>query len=282
MATKIDPPADFLRRFSYPLWESLKLHLIEPLWIVEGVHQGFSYTVLELSHFHALWPGRMRDVSIFFIVKLPNKSSRWRITRKPDGYRVSVDEGHVYLTQLGKQPRVRDWPHLLDLTVNMASTLVERSGSPATGSEEERVWNVSDRQWVLFGSIAIGIIPILVIGMFFSELAGYQRYGYVRQCSYPADYAKLLTGENAWLYLSLLALPIPVALKMCFTIYRYMYRKYFMLRYSVDAILLTSVSFLAIYLAFTVPVWVGHLEDGTKIPCYSNIPNRKASNSQNE
>jgi len=283
MATKIEPPAGFLEQFSHPLWETIKLDGIQPLWIVEGVHRGFSYTVLELEHGHTHpLAGRLTDVSTFFIVKLANKSSRWQITRKPGGYQVSVDEGHVYLTRLGKQPRVKDWLHLLDLTVSMANSLVERPEQQGTGAEEERVWNVSDQKWVVFWRMTTGILPFLMAGLFAKELFEYLRYDYVRHCASMAEYAKLLTGGDAWLYLSLLAMPIPVSLKMRITVARYMFRKYFVLRLSVDALLLFCVSAVSLYLAFTKPVWVGHLDDGTMISCYSNIPNKKVSASQDE
>lgn len=277
MASKINPPAGFLEQFSHPLWETIKLDVIEPLWIVEGVHQGFSYTVLELEHGHThVLAGGMTDESTIFIVKLPKKSNCWQIVRKPAGYRVSVDEDHVYLTQIGKQPRVKDWPYLLDLTVGMANSLVERSEQQGS-VEEERVWNVSDRNWIVFWQMTTGILPFLMAGLFVNELSEYLRYDYVRHCENTAEYAKLLTGHNAWLYLSLLAMPIPVSLKMRYTIAKYLYRKHFALRLGLDALLLFCVSAISIYLAFTKPVWVGHLEDGTMISCYSNIPHKKIS-----
>jgi len=276
MATRIEPPAGFLNQFTHPVWETIKLGVTKPLWIVEGVYHGFAYTVIELEHQKTqVFALGDKGESTVFIIKLPKQSSRWQIIRKPGGYQVAVDEGHVYLMQVGKQPRVKDWPYYLDLTVSLANSLVERSEQSDASADEERVWNVSDRKWILFWRMTAGMLPFLMAGMFFSQSIEFYQHGYIKRCESLAQYASLLIGGNAWQYLLLLAMPIPVALKMRYTIHKYLYKKHFVLRLSLDALLLFGVSAVALYLAFTRPVWVGHLENGTMISCYSNIPNKK-------
>ncbi len=76
---RVDAPPGFLAQFGNPLWRVAGLTETRAVSIVEGVRQGYPFTVLELEHRSMkLTQDRGTDITTVFILKLDRSSDHWQ------------------------------------------------------------------------------------------------------------------------------------------------------------------------------------------------------------
>lgn len=125
-AREIPLSENFLRGFIRPLWDALGLGRCEPLSAIEGVQEGFPFTLIEIRHdVFNLGRRTTKGETTFFVVRVPKATERRMITWRPDGYDVSFAKDLVYLAQPGKQARPKEWRQLIHLTIEVAKSLKE-------------------------------------------------------------------------------------------------------------------------------------------------------------
>lgn len=126
---EIEVDANFLRRFSKPLWNELPLREWKPLSAIEGEQEGHRFTILDIVHWkyrYILGLQRMthdRLVTTFVIVAIPGSVRGRRIAREPEGYRASTDGTYLYLAKEDTRARPKEWGHLVELAIKTAESL---------------------------------------------------------------------------------------------------------------------------------------------------------------
>lgn len=116
---------NFLRGFMRPLWDGLGLWHCEPLSAIEGVQEGFPFTIIEIRHDEFGRGQHGKSETTFFVVRVPKATERRMITWRPDGYDVLFARDLVYLAQPGMKARPKDWRQLIQLTIEVAKSLNE-------------------------------------------------------------------------------------------------------------------------------------------------------------
>lgn len=273
MAEKKTPPEGFLRQFKHPLWKAAKLDNLRAVSIVEGKREAFAFTVLELEHGGTgLIPDETRrEVSTVFIIYLNKASSRWAITHTPPDAKVWVDDRHVYLSRLGQRTPVKDWSHLLEQTLSVAETLVERSADgvdDGTAYSPPRVSQGMDIKTVAFWFAIAGIVPFLEWMMGINVVASVRQKGYFGNCPSGSQTAVLRVGADAWLFGLALCLPLLGHVAGLAAMARYYGRPGFGWRMSIVGVATLVLAIAGFVVAFKHTAEVGHLKDGTTVPCY--------------
>lgn len=102
-AKEIDITPDFLKNFPDPLWNKLDLEDCKPLSAIEGVQDGYRFTIMELEHrdFGLLADNGKRAVTTFFVVAIPEAAADCYVSWRPVGTQVSSDSK---LGRLGCNP----------------------------------------------------------------------------------------------------------------------------------------------------------------------------------
>lgn len=132
-ATEIEASAEYLRRFSSPLWDKLDLQRSVPVRIFEGRQGAHSFAVIDMRHtgYGLLFDNGRTAITTIFVVTLPRKFVHPVVTWHPGGYQVSVDGEHVYLAATQKQVRPRDWLERIQLTIKVAQSVEEATAAQA-------------------------------------------------------------------------------------------------------------------------------------------------------
>ena len=273
MAEKKTPPEGFLRQFSHPLWKAAKLDNLRAVSIVEGRRDAFAFTVLELEHSGTglLTDESSREVSTIFIIDLNKASSLWAITHTPPDAKVWVDDRHVYLSHLGQRTPVKDWVHLLEQALSVAETLVERPAdgvNDGTAYNPPRVSQGMDIKTVAFWFAIAGIVPFLEWMMGVNVLTTVLQKGYYGYCPSGSQTAVLRVGADAWLFGLALCLPLLGHFAGITTRARYYGRPGFGWRMAIVGVATVVLAIAGIVIAFKHTAEVGHLKDGTTVPCY--------------
>jgi len=129
MSREVDVTPGFLGNFPSPLWNKLTLILdrYQTSPAVEGVADGFRFTVLELKH--GGWGINNHDdifVTTFFIVAIPKSKPGRVVTWHPADCEVSVDKAFVYLARPGKRARPGEWQSFVNKTIKVVESLKTR------------------------------------------------------------------------------------------------------------------------------------------------------------
>ncbi|MFZ6676208.1 hypothetical protein [Undibacterium sp. Xuan67W] len=273
MAEKKTPPEGFLRQFKHPLWKAAKLDNLRAVSIVEGRRDTFAFTVLELEHCGTglLTDESSREVSTVFIIYLNKASSLWALTHTPPDAKVWVDDSHVYLSRLGRRTPVKDWSHLLEQAIAVAETLVERPPDDIKGGAAHTTPRVSqgmDIKTVAFWFAITGIAPTLEWAMGINVVASVLQEGYYGYCPSGSQTAVLRVGADAWLFGLALCLPLLGHVAGIATRVHYYGRPGFGWRMAIVGAATLVLAIAGIVIAFKHTEEVGHLKDGTTVPCY--------------
>jgi hypothetical protein len=255
MAEKEIAPHGLLDRFSNPLWQRLGLSSLKPLWIVRSERRGYNWMVIELLQ----RANEGQDITTtVFMVRLPRKSSRWhlpgnRITRSRQ---ICVDDEWVYVAELGRQPRVRDWPRWLDIAIDTADEVVRTASTHPVPKRHYRMedgtlapyshpsWNPHDGSWV---GIWAGICLAIGVFVLLSLVVGYQDWQHdgtvTRGCDPDTRRGAVLSGWKAAAWFGMLAVALLGICRVAYTLFTRVHKPGFALRANVEGILLLAVIF---------------------------------------
>lgn len=272
MAEKKTPPAGFLRQFKHPLWKAAKLDNLRAVSIVEGKRDVFAFTVLELEHRETgLLSGQWSvEVSTIFIIHLAKESPNWKTTYTPPDAKVWVDDRHVYLSRLGQRTAVKEWSYLLEQAISVAETLVEKSAAGVTGEaalDPPRVSQGVDIKVAAFWFAIAGVGPALEWMMGINVVTTVMQRGYYAYCPSGSQTAVLRVGADAWLFGLALCLPLLGHLAGVATRVRYYGRPGFAWRMACVGVATLVLAIAGFVVAFKHTAEVGHLKDGTTVPC---------------
>lgn len=280
MAERIRPPRDFEQQFADPLWRRIGINYIMGGFtsLVEGQRNGYAYKVADLAHSNtSLWDDNGFETTTFFIIVLPRRAAGWRLTRQPDGMLAYADAGHLYLAKVGSHPRVRKWPAILDEAVGIARSLqeltAEEAAKAALDEPRPHVWN---KGWTVFIVIVAGLIPLFFTGIAASGLAEFLGSGYIKSCRGAEEYAKVLTGNNAWMWIAGLAASLPGLVGLIWVLFRFYDRRGFRTRLTVAGLVTIALALGGGKVAIHDPVWKTHLDNGQQVACFARLPQRPA------
>ncbi len=276
MAEKITPPDNYLQRFQDPIWKKLKLDYPKALSLVEGQRNGHAFTILELRH-RSAWlftDEKSEQTSLIFIMALPDPSKRWKTTWQPEGVRVWVDEGYVYLTRLAQRTPVKEWNQLLAQTQQVLETLAEVPADQQAAHQDAPYENTNDARLILFWVIVAGLLPGLEWSLGLSYVGALLKSGFIRECASGQAWAQVGFGRDAWVFALALCLPLLGHIRGGFTITRFQGRRGLGWRLAVDGVLTLALAVGGLEVAMRHAPSAGNLADGTVISCYSNVPNK--------
>ncbi len=280
MAERIRPPRDFEQQFSDPLWRRIGLNYIMGGFtsLVEGQRNGHSYMVADLAHTStSLWNDSGYKTTTFFIIVLPRGAAGWRLTRRPRGMLAYADAGHLYLAKVGSRPRVAKWPAILDEAVEIAKSLQELTAEEvAKVAVDEPVPHVWNKGWTVFVVVVAGLIPLFLMGISISELTEFLRWGYIKSCRGADEYARVLTGRDAWIWIAGLSASLPGLAGLIWVLVRFYNRRGFRTRLTVAGLVTIALAWGGGKVAIHDPVWKTHLDSGQQVPCFARLPQRPA------
>lgn len=126
---EIDITRDFLKNFPAPLWDKLDLEDCKPLSAIEGVQDGYRFTIMELEHldFGLFADNGKRAVTTFFVVAIPEAAADRYVSWRPMDTQVSSDSKYVYLARPRKQARPKEWRNQIQLTIKAVESLRGRA-----------------------------------------------------------------------------------------------------------------------------------------------------------
>lgn len=255
MAAKEIAPDGLLDRFSNPLWKRLGLNGLEPLWIVRSQRRGHEWLVIELLQRNT---DGLDTTTTVFMVRLPRKSTRWNLpgSRITEARQVCVDDEWVYVAELGRQPRVRDWPHWLDIAIDTAEEVVRTASSHPVPRRHYRMedgtqvpsshpsWNPNDGHWVFLWaalSLVIGGFVLLSLVLGYQD---WQRTGMVtRGCDAQTHMGTVLTGWKLAAWFGILTVPLLGICRVAHTLLTRIYKPGFALQVNVEGIVLLGTTY---------------------------------------
>lgn len=255
MAVREAAPEGLLESFSHPLWQRLGLNRLEPLWIVRSESRGHAWMVIELLQRAS--EGRDTTTTVF-MVRLPRKSPRWHLPgdRITASRQVCVDDEWVYVAELGRQPRVRDWPHWLDIAIDTAEEVVRTASTHPVPRRHYRMqdgtqvpsshpsWNPHDGNWVfLWAALCLLIGGFVLLSLAF----GYQEWQHdgtvTRGCDPDTRRGAVLSGWKVAAWFGMLAVPLLGICRVVHTPFSRVHKPGFALQVNVEGVLLLAVTF---------------------------------------
>jgi hypothetical protein len=280
MAERIRPPGDFEQQFSDPLWRRIGLNDIMGCVtsLVEGQRNGYSYMVADFAHTStSLWDDNGNETTTFFIIVLPRRAAGWRLTRQPRGMLAYADAGHLYLAKVASRPRVAKWPAILDEAVEIAKSLQELTAEEAARAAVDKpVPNVWNKGWTVFAVVVAGLIPLFLVGISVSELTEFLRWGYIKSCRGADEYAKVLAGRDAWIWIAGLSASLPGLASVIWVIVRFYNRRGYRTRLTIAGLVTIALAWGGGKVALQDRVWKTRLDNGQQVPCFVRLPQRPA------
>lgn len=270
----------FDREFADPLWRRIGLGdlVLGFTSLLEGQQNGYSYMVADLAHSNTkLWNNKGGEITTFFIIELPRKAAGWRLTRQPAEMLAYADTGHLYLAKVGSRPRVRKWPAILDEAIKIAESLQELTAEEAAkAAADEPRPNAWNKSWAIFVIIVAGLLPLFFVGISLSELSEFRRLGYIKSCQGVEEYAKVLTGRDAWTWIAGLGAPLPGLVAQFWLWVRFYDHRRFRIYLTVAGLITIALAWEGGKVAIHDAVWKASLDNGQQVACFVRLPQQAA------
>lgn len=265
MADRLAPPPGLMDRFSEPPWKTARLEDVRPLWIVEGVFEGYRYTVIQTAHDSiSLLPRRSQRYNsgtTFFVIELPERLRGQVVTTRsyPPYHVVVADDRHLYVAALGKRPPIAKWKEWLKTAADAADRM-QSAPSAATGTDtaaqrEPRHWNPHDRRWILYWLIGCGFTGLFVGVLWQQEAAQWWNHGLISICSGRTHVGQRIAGWGAITYLALLAVPLISIPRLVWVMCSRIHTRGFGVRLNCEGIALAALSVLALEAGKRLLAW---------------------------
>ena len=265
MADRLAPPPGLMERFREPPWKTARLENVQPSWIVEGVFEGYRYTVIQTVHagisLFSSRNDRYNGGTTFFVIELPERLQGKVVTTPsyPPHHVVAADDRHLYVAALGKRPPIAKWKDWLKTAANaadrMQSAPTAAVGTDTAAQREPRHWNPHDRRWILFWLIC-GSFPALFVGALWQhEAAQWWNHGLIFICSGKTHVGQRIAGWGAIAYLALLGVPLVSIPRLVWVMCSRIHTRWFGVRLNSEGIALAALSLLALEAGKRLPAW---------------------------